>query len=270
MKKKNRGCLFLIVGTLGIMLGVAAYILLVGRLTSALTEARFGGTAAYAIMTAQIPCIIAAFLCMDAILILQYLPSAEDMPQETRSGPVGRKKSHSFSLGSRRLTNLVSLILLGGVLICGAVSVNCYRVVDEHGITTHIFVDTATYAWEDVTSYRIDCDSDKGLSVTYTMTDGKKIEVVQGTISDTSDFSSTYGSPVAFAVHIHERMQTASIPRNVSHMERALKFYRDAYPDMWPHVKVLIGYEEITPWEDEKMPETDVSATVDSTAAEIP
>ena len=261
MKKKgkrsgNRGCMFLVFGTLCVLVGMMIYIFLVGRLTSTVVEARYGGQAAYAIMTAQLPCILVAFLLMEAVLILQYLPSEEEYQEKLkdRSQPVGKQKKHI--LGTRKVTNIISLVLLLCLPLCGAISINTYRLVSEDGMTEHCFVDQSVYTWENVQSYRVDCDSDKGLSVTFTMEDGKQLEILQGTVSDTQAFANAYSSTTAFAAHMGERLDSLQIPRNVSHMERAVKFYRDKYPTLWPYVKALTGYEEIDPWEDELAPES--------------
>ena len=80
-KKQNtggRGCLFLVAGTVLILALMALYIFAVGRITASVVEARSGDTPAYAVMSAQIPCIIVAFVLLECVLMLQYLPSQED------------------------------------------------------------------------------------------------------------------------------------------------------------------------------------------------
>lgn len=247
----GKGCLFLIFGTLCVIVAMFIYISSVTSITSAVIGSRYDGQPVYAIMKLQLPCIIAAFILFDGVLILQYLPNEEDYDKKQMSSPVGRKPT---TLGKKRTTNLISVGLLLLVVLCGVISVNCYTLVGEEGISEYFFAETSTHKWSDVTSSRIDCDQDKGLSVTYTMKDGKKYEVMQGTISDSQSFADTYGTKEHFARVIAEVLDRAGIPRNVSHMERTVKFYRYNYPDQWMDVRVLIRYEELNPDKNELAP----------------
>ena len=242
-KKQNTGggCLFLVAGTVLILALMALYIFAVGRITASVVEARSGDTPAYAVMSAQIPCIIVAFVLLECVLMLQYLPSQEDYE---RKKPLGSANSTRHSiLGTRRFANLLSGVLLVLILACGAVSVNTYRLVSENGISTNFFRQTAAYTWDDVTLCRVDCDGDKGLSVTFTMKDGKKFEILQKTVSD--------NAVLAFAADLCRQLDERGVRHVVSHSERAIRFYRSDYPEQWVFVKELIRYEEVRPSDDE-------------------
>lgn len=261
----GRGCLFLIVGTVLILALMALYIVVVGRITSSTIEARSGDVPTYAVMSAQVPCIVAAFILLECILVLQYLPSQEDYDKKASPGASVVRRNRLF--GTRRLMNLVSLVLLLLVFVCGIVSVNIYRMVSVDGISTRFLFSTHSYSWDDVTACRVDCDSDKGLSLTLTMSDGEQFEILQNTISDNAAFASQYGSdsdasdkqtPVlAFAVDLCHQLDERGIRRSVSHRDRTIRFYKDTYPRQWEYVSELIGYEELRPAEDETVSETE-------------
>ena len=265
-KKQNnggRGCLFLVIGTVLILALMALYIFAVGRITASVIEARSGDTPAYAVMSAQVPCIIAAFVLLECVLVLQYLPSQEDYDRQKPLG--GEKSTRRGILGSGRFANLLSVILLALLLLCGAVSVNTYRMVSENGISVRFFRQTAAYTWDDVSQCRVDCDSDKGLSVTFTMTDGKEFEILQNTISDNAAFAARYApdatdnrtAVLAFAADLCRQLDERNVRRIVSHSERAIRFYQTGYPEQWVYVRELIRYEEIRPSDDETVPATE-------------
>lgn len=268
MKKQKqssgRGCLFLIVGTLLILLLMALYIFAVGRITAAVIEARTGSAPAYAVLTAQIPCIVVAFVLLEGILVLQYLPSQEEYDRKSPSGAAPDHKNRFW--GTRRSANLLSLILLLLVVVCGVVSVNTYRVVSEDGITTSVFGFGHSYSWEDVTDCQVDCSADEGLSLTFTMSDGKEFEILQNTVSDNAAFAEKYGSSddsgskhtatLAFSVDICRLLEECGITRRIYHRERTIRFYKDKYPEQWAFVSELIHYREIHPSEDETVAET--------------
>ncbi len=262
-KDGNRGCLFLVFGTLCVIVGMLAYVLAVGRLSAWSLDVSHPDEPVYAIMTVQIPFIVVAFLLMDGILILKYLPSEEEYEKKASSVPGVKKKAF---FGTKKATNLICLVLLVLIILCGCISVNTYRLVGEEGITTHFFADTSFYSWEEVTECRVDCDSDKGLSVTYIMENGKSFEVLRGTVSDTAAFADKYGYTLALAVEVQEHLIAQGIPCHVSHVERAVNFYRGNYPDLWPFVQILTGYEEIKPNDDETAGASDAGTAGADTA----
>ena len=272
MKRKQaepgkRGCLFLIIGTVLILVLMALYVFAVGRITSYVIEARSGDAPAYAVMTAQVPCIMAAFILLEAVLVLQYLPSQEDYEKQQKPGGSTEPHPRAKLLGTRRFANMLSVAALALVLVCGTVSVNTYRLVSAEGISTYFFVQTSAYTWADVTDCRVDCDSEKGLSVTFTLNDGKQFEILQNTISDNAAFADRYTaatedkriSALAFATDLCRELDARGVHRGVSHMERAIRFYKTDFPEQWVYVRELIRYDEIHPADDETAAETEVA-----------
>ena len=70
-----------------------------------------------------------------------------------------------------------------------------------------------------------------------------------------------------FAADIDAEMVALQVPRNVRHMERAVKFYK-SYEGLWPYVSQIIGYAELVPEPDETAEETEApteSLTEDTT-----
>ena len=125
------------------------------------------------------------------------------------------------------------------------------------------FITTDEYQWKEVSSYRVDCDEDKGLSITFTMRDGKQIEILQSAQSAPRAFHETYECKEAFALDLIEMLEEEyQITRNVSHMGLAVKFYQKD-TDLWPYVKEILGYDELVPEEDE-IAETQAETTADT------
>ena len=155
--------------------------------------------------------------------------------------------------------------MLVGVLLTGLFAINSYRLVTTEGISTYFFTETKTYEWKKVSAYTIDCDSDDGLAVTFTMRDGKQFEILRGVNSTTEKFDEQYTSVTHFAADIDEQMVENQVPRNVKHIQTAVNFYlsREA---LWPYVSKLIGYAEIAPSPDETVAETAADTAVDTEA----
>ncbi|MBQ9151100.1 MAG: hypothetical protein IJX72_02525 [Clostridia bacterium] len=254
-KSRKKGCLFLIIGCFGTILATALFVWLVSLTTGAVIESRHGSEAAYALMTALIPCYTVAFGIFTAILALWYIaPTEAEVKAQSKglSPMLGQKEAHAMSA---KVKWLITAGMLAGVLLTGAVAVNAYRLVTPEGISTYFFVETKSYEWKQVSAYTIDCDSDDGLSVTFTMRDGKQYEILQGVNSTTEKFDGQYTSVTHFAADIDGRMVELQVPRNVKHMEKAVKFYK-GYEGLWPYVSKIIGYAEIMPEPDETVTET--------------
>ena len=249
-KSKKRGCLFLVLGSLLALLATGIYIVVVSLLTRTVIEARHGNEATYALMTFVKTSYTVVLILFYAILALWYVaPSQEEVDrQNLQFGGTG-KAATALSRGKLWLISGIITLL---VVICGAISLNTYTLVSEDGIRTYCFFETSRYDWEDVSAYSVDCDDSEGLSITFSMRGGKQFEILHGVNSATGAFKETYESTTHFAAELDKRLMTATDthavpPRNISSAayDRAVKFYRENYPDLWPHVARLIGYEEM-------------------------
>lgn len=255
-KSRRKGFLFLMVGALLAVLATGLYILAVSYLTGVLIEARHGDEAAYALMNIVTPSYGYALLFFIAILAIWYFtPTEEELKKQNQGlSPMLGQKQKSEALPKRTL-RLITAGLLLAVVVTGAVAVNSYKLVTPEGVRSYFFVETGSYEWKQVTSYTIDCENDNdGLSVTFTMRDGKQFEILQGVNSTTEKFDEQYTSVTHFAADLDEEMVALQVPRNVRHMERAVKLYRNHA--LWPYVQKLIGYEELIPEPDETAAET--------------
>jgi hypothetical protein len=255
-KSNKKGCLFLIVGSILALLATGVYVLVVAFLTGAVIEARHGGEVAYALMKWVTPSYGIAMLCFYGILAIWYFtPTAEEVKKQNMGlAPMLNEKRSDDSVSKKTLW-LITGGLLAAVVVTGAVAVNNYRLVTHDGIHEYFFVETKSYEWKQVTGYTVDCENDNdGLSITFTMRDGKQYEILQGINSTTEKFDEQYTSVTHFAYDLDQRMVELQVPRNARHVERAVKLYREHA--LWPYVQKLIGYEELVPEPDETVEET--------------
>ena len=255
-QSKKKGCLFLIVGSLLALLATGVYVLVVAILTGLVIESRHGGEVAYALMKSVTPSYGIAMLCFYGILAIWYFsPTEEEKKKAAGLAPMLNEKQRDEGVSKRTLW-MITGGLLAAVLVTGAVAVNHYRLVTTEGIRDYFFVETKSYRWKQVTGYTIDCENDDdGLSVTFTMRDGKQYEILQGVNSTTAKFDEQYSSVTHFAYDLDMRMTELQVPRNTRHMERAVALYRDHA--LWPYVSQLIGYVELVPEPDETVEVTE-------------
>lgn len=264
-KPAKKGCLFLIAGAMLATLAGILFLVLVTRMTGVTIEARHGGETAYALMTVMTPCYyVAAALFLGILGLWYFAPSEEEVQKQNRGlqPMLGQKEPHAMTA---RTKWLITSGMLLGVVLTGLVAVNTYRLVTPDGISTYFFVETKSYEWKQVSAYTIDCDAEDGLSVTFTMRDGKQYEILQGVNSTTEEFDESYTSVTHFAYDLDVNMVELQVPRNVRHIERAVKFYR-GYEGLWPYVSRLIGYTELVPQPDETAAETAAETAVDTAA----
>ncbi len=258
-QKQKRGCLFLLVGSLLALLATGIYIVVITLLTGRIIEARHGEETAYALMTfVQSSWGVVLFLFYGILAVWYVSPTEAEVEKQNRhfAPMLGQKDKGTATALPRRALWLITGGMFLGVLITGAVSLNTYRLVTPDGIRTYCFAETARYEWRQVSAYHVDCDPTDGLSVTFTMRDGKQYEILQGINSATGHFKDRYTSVTEFATVVDGKMEELQIPRNTKHYESAVKFYKDTYPELWPHVAVLIGYVDLEEHPDETAPET--------------
>jgi hypothetical protein len=265
-KIRRKGFLFIAVGAVLITLASFVYVLLVSFLTGAVIEARHGDEVAYALMSVVTPSYGYVSLFFIAILaIWAFVPTEEELKKQNQglSPMLGQKQSEGLS---KRSLWLITGGLLAAVVVTGAISVNTYKLITPDGIHSYFFVETKSYQWKQVTGYTIDCENENdGLSVTFTMRDGKQFEILQGVNSTTEKFDEQYTSVTHFAYDLDQRMVELQVPRNARHVERAAKLYKDT--TLWPYVSKLIGYVELVPEPDETAPETEADSLPESETA---
>lgn len=258
-KKNNKGCLFLIIGSLLSVGALLLFIPLAGKLTSVIVNNTMASQVGYAMLNAAEPCITVASLFLFAILVLHYFDF------EAIAQPNQKQDTTKKFIGSKAATWVFTGILLICVVVTALIYATTYRTVTTEGVSNKIcyFITTDEYQWKQVSSYRVDCDEDKGLSITFTMRDGKQIEILQSAQSAPRVFHETYECKEAFALDLIEMLEEEyQITRNVSHMELAVKFYK-SNPELWPYVKEILGYDELVPEEDE-IAETQAETTADT------
>ncbi len=250
-KNNGKGCLFLIVGAL---LGVVASFLflpLAGKLAATMVRSNLEGQIGYAMLTAAEPCIIAAVFFMICILTLHYFDL--DSGKKVQRKPLVPDEPQPKFRGTKAFTWVITGVLILCVFASAFVYATTYRAVTTEGISTTVcqFISTKEYEWKQVSSYKVDCDEDKGLSVTLTMRDGKKFEILQSAVSAPAAFHEKYDCKEAFVLDLITMLEEEyQITRNVSHIERTKAFYQSD-EKLWPYVKQIIGYDELVPEEDD-------------------
>lgn len=260
----KKGILFLAVGSVLAFIVTILFALGVTSLTGVLTEARHGSEAAYTLSALTLPCIFVAMLLAYGILAVWYIaPSEKEIAARNRGLSPMLGQPEAKAMPKSTLWIITGLLILG-ILITGAVCLGTYKLVTENGVANYVcFIKTEEYGWDQVNAYTIDCDTDKGLTITFTMRDGKKYEILQGVNSTTAEFDGQYTSVTHFAADIDEQMVALQVPRNVKHMERAVNFYLSREP-LWPYVSKLIGYAELVPEPDETAPVTEAGTEAES------
>ena len=255
---KKKGLFFLIVGSLIALAMTVLFIVLTSLLTGALIEARHGGEVAYALMTIVTPCYGVAMMLFYGILAVWYIAPSESEVREKNRGlspMLGQSEGKAFP---KKNLWIITAALSAGVLLTGLVAVNTYKLVTPDGVSSYFFVRVDHHDWDEVTGYAVDCDSDKGLTMTFTTKDAKKTEILSGVVSTTKAFDEVYESTLHLAATVHEKLQDGSVPCRVSTSayNKAVKFYRNNEA-LWPYVADIIDYEEILPEPDETRPDAD-------------
>ena len=245
-KKTGKGCLFLLIGSIIGVLLLLLFIVLTGQLTANIVNGTLGGVEGYAMLTIQEGCIMVASLFLFAILVIHYLPDPEDYQKKNVFTPEMPQKKKKI-LGAKPSTWMLTGALLLCVVFTAFVSATTYRTISQEGITSTVcyFFKTETYEWDQVSSYKVDCDEDKGLSVTLTMKGGKKFELLQSPVSTPASFDAKYDCKEAFVAELINFLEEEyQIMPNISHRERARAFY-GKNEKLWPYVKDIMDIPDL-------------------------
>ena len=256
----KKGILFLAIGSVLAFIVTILFALGVTSLTGVLTEARHGSEAAYTLSALTLPCIFVAMLLAYGILAVWYIaPSEKEIAARNRGLAPMLGQPEAKAMPKSTLWIITGLLILG-IFITGAVCLGTYKLVTENGVANYVcFIKTEEYGWDQVNAYTIDCDTDKGLTITFTMRDGKKYEILDGVCSTTEAFDEKYTSTIHFAAETDDIMNEQGVPRTLRNRDRAANFYKNdpGRKAHWVYVSKIIEYEDLDLNDDETVPETD-------------
>ena len=283
-KKKNdgkKGILFLIVGSLLAFVVTLLFALGVTSLTGVLVEARHGGEVAYTLSSLMLPCIVIAMLLSYGILAVWYIaPSEKEVAARNRGLSPMLGQPEAKAMPKSTLWIITGALALG-ILVTGVVCLGTYKLVSETGVANYVcFIRTDALSWDQVETYTVDCDSEKGLTMTFTLRDGtktKKYEILDGVCSTTEAFDAKYTSTTHFASVLDNDRGEKGITSKILHRELAERFYKNdpQRQNLWEYVSKIINYQGLDLKDDETVPETEAptepvtdAATEDPTTTE--
>lgn len=237
-KNKNKGCLSGIIGTVFVVLGVAAYAVISSLMNRVFVGTAHGDTVACALMTKWLTGVAIAFTLYEAIFILWQF----DILKKSKSpGDNGK---------SKKTLLIIAAVCICASLIVGVLFANTYVDCREDSINKVCFVTTKEYRWDDrndVLRYSLSCDENGGLSFQITMKDGEAVELFGNVTSISDSFREKYDADkvdlLSYAAYLSEQFDSSGfvIQKKISGVEYMTEKYKDSNPDIWAQLERIIG-----------------------------
>ena len=239
-KKNNKGCASGILGTLFVILGVAAYAILSSLLNRLFIGSRFGDGVACALLPLSLTGITVAFALYEVIFIVWQVKLSQIASQNGDGGKIVK------------IFKIVTVACISASLLFAIFSANTYTELREDSISKVCFVTTREYEWadkSDVMRYSFTCDEEGGLTFKITMKDGEVIDLF-GSVTSLSDsfkekFNTDKVNLLAYAAHLSEQFDNSGfiIEKNVSEasVKNAESYYKEKYPEIWEQIEIIIA-----------------------------
>ncbi len=239
-KKNNKGCASGILGTLGVILGVAVYAVLSSLLNRLFVGIRLGNDVACALLPMTLTGITVAFVLYEVIFVVWQVK----LSQIASKNGDGSKMDKIFKL--------VAVGCISASLLFSIFAANTYTELREDSISKVCFVTTKEYKWEDkndVMRYSLACDENGGLTFKITMKDGEVIDLFGSVTSLSDSFKEKYNTDkvnlLAYAAHLAEEFDNSGfiIEKSVTDASKknAEGFYKEDYPEIWEQIEIIIS-----------------------------
>lgn len=239
-KKNNKGCASGILGTLGVILGVAVYAVLSSLLNRLFVGIRLGNDVACALLPMTLTGITVAFVLYEVIFVVWQVK----LSQIASKNGDGSKMDKIFKL--------VAVGCISASLLFSIFAANTYTELREDSISKVCFVTTKEYKWEDrndVMRYSLACDENGGLTFKITMKDGEVIDLFGSVTSLSDSFKDKYNTDkvnlLAYAAHLAEEFDNSGfiIEKSVTDasVKNAESVYKEKYPEIWEQIEIIIS-----------------------------
>lgn len=238
-KKNNKGCTSGILGTLCVVLGVAAYAIISSLLNRLFIGIRFGEDVVCALLPLSLTGITVAFVLYEIIFVVWQVKLSQIASQNGDSSKIGK------------IFKVVTVACISASMLFAVFGANTYTELREDSISKVCFVTTKEYKWEDkndVMRYSFACEEDGGLTFKITMKDGEVIDIF-GSVTSLSDsfkekFNTDKVNLLAYAAHLSEQFDNSGfiIEKNVTKasIENAESFYKEDFPEIWEQIERII------------------------------
>ena len=237
-KKANKGCISGVIGTIFVVLGVAAYAVISSLFNRIFVGLAHGDAVACALMTKWLVGVGIAFILYEAIFILWQF----DLLKKNNRSDNNPK--------SKKVLLTVASACVAASLLIGVVLANTYVDCREDSISNVCFVTTKEYRWDtrnDILRYSLSCDENGGLSFKITMKDGNTIDLFGPVTSISDSFREKYNadkvSLLSYAAYLAEQFYNSGfiIEKEISGIEHMTEIYKDNNPEIWAELEKIIG-----------------------------
>ncbi len=226
-KKNNQGCFSAVLGTLCIIIGVIIYAVVSSLVSNLFISLRFGNASECALLSLSFTGIIVAFIAFDIIFIVWQL-------KLMKRGEEGEAKFN-------KIFKLTLIICLCVVILFPIISANTFTKLDEASISKVFFIEYRTYDIStDITHATLACNADGNLTYTVTMRDWERVELF-GSVNSCGDaFIDEYENLYGYAAYLTKRLSENGQTIRIIGKEYMETHYKDAHPEIWKYIEVMI------------------------------
>lgn len=217
-------------GTLFVLVGTVAYVLLMSLLNRILADLHIGNSVACEILTFSITGTVIAFIIYEIIFIAWQI----------RLSNIGDENEN-------KTKKLFHIVLVAGICVSSVLAIfsaNTFTELREDSFSKVCFVEYKSYRIENVYRYTLSCDANGSLSYTLTMRDGEKIELFGGVNSCSDEFIEKHGNLYGYAAYISDKLEKSEfiVERKISGEEYMEKYY-GANEEIWKELQRIIALD---------------------------
>ena len=229
----KKSALFIILGTLVIVILMGASVYLYGLLATASLSLFHDSSPKMGLLIWFAPCIIICFIGVETVFLYSGAGA-----EKQASSPGLREQDKKQGGKRRRIGILVcALILVVTMLVCA----NAYVICDAQGVTyQYVFVKTH-YSWDDVVSYTVTASGDT-LHLTVKYRGGKSLDLAGYSTIQNRSFAQQYPDEYAFYAEVDRILESAGKIKTCTVPDSAVEAFRGS--EYWVYIAEILDISD--------------------------
>ena len=243
---KKKGFLSAFVGTLAVLAGSFAAMLLTAFLAGVIINSSIKDSATFISLSIPTAAVFLAYFVLFEVLFFKWqfrlsLEEKSSKPSLMTSQAEAPISPEKF----KKISRVLTVIVLCLCLLFPFIYANTYTQFDGETITKKALIGKTEYTTENVNGYSLICN-DEGLKFTISMRDGESFEIFNADTLISPKFNEKYESMFGYAAYLSDIYDSREsiVRKKVSGREKMESTYKESYPDVWKYLESIINEDE--------------------------
>lgn len=243
---KKKGFLSAFVGTLAVLAGAFAAMLLTAFLAGVIINSSIKDSPTFISLSIPSAAVFLVYFFLFEVLFFKWQFRLSLEEKSSKPSLMRLKTEPVISPEKfKKISRVLTVIVLCLCLLFPFIYANTYTQFDGERITKKALIAKTEYTTESVNGYSLICN-DEGLKFTISMKDGESFEIFNADSLISPKFNEKYESMFGYAAYLSDiyDCRESIVRKKVSGREKMESTYKESYPDVWKYLESIIQEDE--------------------------